>query len=138
MSTGGAAGEDVPYSLLVARAQALVPGGQIARLALPATATAAVGVAVARRVHGDFDTSDEVMAYFDRRTGELLAFDDHSRRSVGDRVMTWLGVLHVGSFGGRPVQVLWAATGLAFPALAVTGVSMWWTRRSRHQRRDDP
>ncbi|MDA1184926.1 MAG: PepSY-associated TM helix domain-containing protein [Acidobacteria bacterium] len=136
VSTGGAAGEDVPYNQLVSRAQALVPGSQMARLVLPAAETASVGVVVARRAHGDFDTSDEVTAYFDRRTGELLALDDQSSRTVGDRVMTWLGVLHVGSFGGTPVRVLWMVTGLAFPLLAITGAVMWSTRRQKDDSRN--
>lgn len=138
VSAGGAAGEDVPYDVLVSRGQALIPGGHMARLMLPATEAASVGVVLARQPHGDFGTSDEVMAYFDRHTGALLALDDRSSRTVGDRVMTWLGALHVGSFGGTPVRVLWTATGLVFPVLAVTGVTMWWTRRSRHSRRDGP
>lgn len=137
VSASGAAGEDAPYALLVSRAQARVPGGRMARLVLPATETSSVGVVIARRVHGDFDTSDEVTAYFDRHSGEYLGLSDQRGRTVGDRVMTWLGVLHVGSFGGTPVRVLWTVTGLAFPVLAVTGVTMWWTRGSRHQRRDD-
>jgi uncharacterized iron-regulated membrane protein len=137
VSAGGAASEDVAYDVLVSRAQALVPDGQMARLALPATDTASIGVVLARRAHGDFDTSDEVTVYFDRRTGELLGLDDQSSRTVGDRAMTWLGVLHVGSFGGVPVRVLWMVAGFAFPGLAISGAIMWWTRRSGYERRDD-
>lgn len=131
-------GEDVSSESLVTRAQALVPGGTVARLSLPATETASFGVVLAREEHGDFDTSDEVTAYFDRYTGEPLGLDDQSGRSTGDHVMRWLGVLHVGSFGGTPVRLIWAVTGLVFPVLAVTGVVMWWTRRSGNQHRDDP
>ena len=136
-STRALPAEDVSHESVVARAQALVPGGTVARLFLPAAETAPVAVVMAREEHGDFDTSDEVTAYFDRYTGEPLGLDDQSSRSAGDHFMRWLGVLHVGSFGGTPVRLLWAVTGLALPVLAVTGVVMWWTRRSGHQRRDD-
>jgi uncharacterized iron-regulated membrane protein len=132
------AGGDVPSEVLVSRAMARVPGAQVARLFLPATATASAAVVLARREHGDFDTRDEVTVYFDRHTGEFLGLNDQSGRTAGDRVMAWLGVLHVGSFGGTPVRALWMVTGLAFPLLAVTGVVMWWTRRSGKQRRDEP
>jgi uncharacterized iron-regulated membrane protein len=138
VSAGSPLGEDVPFNVLVSRAQALVPGAQIARLSLPATDTGSVGVVLARREHGDFDTSDQVTAYFDRHTGEALALDDQRSRSVGDDVIRWLGVLHVGSFGGTPIRLLWMVTGLAFPLLAVTGVVTWWTGRSGHTRRDNP
>ena len=138
VSAGRLVGEDVPFNVLVSRAQALVPGTQMARLSLPSTDTGSVGVVLARREHGDFDTSDQVTAYFDRYTGDPLGLDDQSSRSAGDHVIRWLGVLHVGSFGGTPIRLLWMVTGLAFPLLAVTGVVMWWTRRSGHERRDDP
>ena len=42
--------------------------------------------------------------------------------------MKGMGPLHVGSFGGPGVKVLWSALALGFPLLAVTGVVMWWTR----------
>ena len=109
----------------------------MARVFLPASETASFAAVLARVEHGDFDTSDEVTVYFDRYTGELLGLDDQSGRTVGDNVMRWLGVLHFGSFGGTPVKLLWVVTGLVFPGLAVTGVVMWWTRRSGNQRRDD-
>jgi uncharacterized iron-regulated membrane protein len=121
---------DVPSEILVSRALARVPGAQVARLFLPTTASASAAVVLARREHGDFDTSDEVTVYFDRHTGAYLGLNDQGSRTGGDRVIAWLGVLHVGSFGGRPIRVLWLVTGLAFPLLAVTGVVMWWTRRS--------
>ena len=129
--------EDVPSEMLLARAQALVPGAGAARVFLPATETASFAVVLARVEHGDFDTSDEVTVYLDRYTGELLGLDDQSDRSTGDEVMRWLGLLHFGSFGETPVKLVWLVTGLVFPGLAVTGAIMWWTRRSGNQRRDD-
>jgi len=136
-SAPGLAGADVPSETLLARAQVLVPGATAARLVLPASETASFAAVLARVEHGDSDTSDEVTVYFDRYTGEFLGLDDQSGRTVGDAVMRWLGVLHFGSFGGTPVKLLWVVTGLAFPGLAVTGIVMWWTRRSGNQRRDD-
>ena len=138
VSANSLPGGDVPSEVLVSRALARVPGATVARLFLPATETASSGVVLARREHGDFDTSDEVTLYFDRHTGEFLGRSDQNARTAGDRVITWLGVLHVGSFGGTPVKLLWMVTGLAFPGLAVTGAVMWWTRRPGPQRRDDP
>jgi uncharacterized iron-regulated membrane protein len=46
----------------------------------------------------------------------------------GDIVLEWLAKLHFGRFAGMKVKLLWAAAGLAPPALFVTGVVMWWNR----------
>lgn len=114
---------------LIARAQQMVPGAQVARLVLPATDRGAVLVLMARATHGDYDTTDEVSLYFDRYTGEILQTRDHGVRSVGDAVTAWINPLHVGSFGGLPVKILWAIGGLALPLLFVTGALMWWSKR---------
>jgi uncharacterized iron-regulated membrane protein len=46
---------------------------------------------------------------------------DAGKRSPASRVITWLGVLHVGNFGGWPVKTVWAAFALALPALFASG-----------------
>ncbi len=117
--------------VLVARAQQAIPGAQVARLVLPATGSGAVLVLMARGTHGDYDTTDEVSLFFDQHTGKLLQTRDHGVRSAGDTVMAWIGPLHMGSFGGMPVKILWALGGLALPLLFVTGTRMWWKRRAR-------
>ena len=39
-----------------------------------------------------------------------------------------LGPLHVGSFAGLGVKILWSALALSFPVLAISGTIMWWRR----------
>ena len=109
----------------IARALRDVPGAQLARLVWPSTERAAVLVVMARRVHGDADTSDEVLLWFDRYTGERLQIRDQQMRSSGDAVMAWIEPLHAGSFGGWPIKVLWSACGLGLPLLVVSGLIMW-------------
>ena len=46
----------------------------------------------------------------------------------GDEVLTWLGRLHFGRYGGMPMKIGWAIVGLAPAGLFVTGVVMWWNR----------
>jgi uncharacterized iron-regulated membrane protein len=43
-------------------------------------------------------------------------------------VITWFGLLHVGSFGGWPVKIAWALFALALPTLFASGYVMWWNR----------
>lgn len=117
----------VPEDLL-ARAQRAVPDAAIARFVLPFGPRGSFLVVMAREVHGDYDTSDEMLLYFDQYTGELLEMRDNGARTAGDSIMAWLGPLHVGSFGGLPVKILWAVAALALPLLFITGFIMWWNR----------
>lgn len=103
----------------------------MARFVLPFDERGAFLVVLARATHGDYDTSDEVSLYFDQYTGELLLARDHGQRTAGDTVLAWIGPLHVGSFGGLPVKVLWALVALVLPLLFVTGALMWWNRTRR-------
>ena len=113
---------------LIARARAAVPGAQMARLVWPFGERGTYQIVLARAVHGDADTSDEVTLYFDAYSGALLLTRDHRARTTGDVVTAWIGPLHFGSFGGLPVKMLWAAAGLGLPLLFVTGVRMWRRR----------
>jgi uncharacterized iron-regulated membrane protein len=116
---------------LLRRAQARVPGAQLARFGVPSGERGTYSVTLAGDRHGDGDSSDEVTIYFDRYTGEELSVTDQSGRTSGDVFLTWLGRLHVGNFGGLPVQLAWFTAGLVFPLLFVTGVLMWWNRFAR-------
>lgn len=116
---------------LVARAQARVPGAQLARFMVPSGARGTYAVVLARDRHGDGDSTDEVTVYFDRYTGAQIGVTDQSGRTAGDVFLTWLGRLHVGNFGGWPVKITWFTAGLVFPLLFITGVVMWWNRFAR-------
>ena len=115
---------------LIAEATRMVPGAKMGRIVMPSTPKAPIQLLLAYVDHGDFDTSDEVLLYFDQYSGQLLERRDAARQhlSAGDAVMKWMGPLHLGSFGGEGVKLLWSALALSFPLLAVTGVIMWWRR----------
>ena len=117
----------VPTDLL-RRAQARVPGAQLARFGVPSDEHGTYSVTLERERHGDGDTSDEVTVYFDRYTGAELAVIDHAGRTTGDAFLVWLGRIHVGNFGGLPIRIVWFVAGLVFPLLFVTGAVMWWNR----------
>ena len=120
---------------LIAKARALEPGARMGRLVLPATDRAAVLILLAHYDHGDYDTSDERLFYFDQYSGNLLLrrVPAEEIRTAGDFVMAWIGPLHVGSFGGLPVKILWAILAMSFPLLAITGTLMWWNRVFRER-----
>lgn len=115
---------------LIARAHEIVPGAKMGRIVMPSTPKATIQLLLAYKDHGDFDTNDEVMLYFDRYSGKLLERRDQATvaMSAGDVMMKWMGPLHLGSFDGTGVKVLWSALALSFPVLAITGTIMWWRR----------
>jgi uncharacterized iron-regulated membrane protein len=115
---------------LVATARQLVPGARMGRIVMPSTPKAPIQLLLAYKDHGDFDRSDEVMLYFDQYSGTLIARQDTAlvAMSAGDEVMKWMGPLHIGSFGGPGVKILWSVLALSFPVLAITGTIMWWRR----------
>ena len=118
-------------SRLVDRARLALPGAHVARLFLPSGPSGVYAVVLATDTHGDHDTSDEVTFYFDQYSGGPLGRSDHTGRTAGDRLLAWLGPLHMGTFGGWPVRLAWLVTGLAFPLLFLTGLIMWWNRVAR-------
>jgi uncharacterized iron-regulated membrane protein len=127
----GAAPAPVPPvqpEMLLVRAEREVAGARVARLVLPFDERGTFLVVMARAIHGDFDTSDEVALYFDRYTGELLQRRDAAHRTAGDTVISWIARAHAGWFGGAPVKSLWAVLGFALPVLAASGVLVWWNR----------
>jgi uncharacterized iron-regulated membrane protein len=115
---------------LITKAHELVPGAKMGRVVLPSTDRAPILLLMAYHDHGDFDTSDQVSLYFDQYTGQLLERRDQAlmKETAGDLTLKWIGPLHLGSFGGLGVKVLWSILALSFPALAITGVLMWWFR----------
>lgn len=115
----------------VERARRVVPRAQLARLVMPFTARSAFLVVMARDIHGDVDTSDEVQLWFDRYTGEPLELRDQAVRTRGDWVAAWITPIHTGSFGGLPIKLVWAGAALGIPVLSGTGLWIWAIRRSR-------
>jgi uncharacterized iron-regulated membrane protein len=69
-----------------------------------------------------------VTLWFDPSSGRLLRTDQASADPAGEAAIRWLGVLHVGNFGGWPLKIVWASGGVALVALFATGYVMWWNR----------
>jgi uncharacterized iron-regulated membrane protein len=110
---------------LIERARQAAPSARPARLVMPFGDRGTYLVVVARAIHGDYDTSDELSIHFDRYSGQLLAVRDHAQRSPIETMRAWVLPLHAGTFGGLTVKVLWAIFALSLPALFITGIMMW-------------
>jgi len=113
---------------LVNAAQQDLPEAKVTRVSLPRSEKDSVTVVMSRGVVAEFENGDYVYFYFDQVSGELLYTWDRAGQTAGDQIISWLGFLHVGNFGGMPIRIVWATLGLSPALLFVTGFLMWWNR----------
>jgi uncharacterized iron-regulated membrane protein len=117
---------------LLAHAQSLSPNTQLLSISFPADDKSHIRVYLARENPPAYETSD--YHYFDPFTGKHLGVWRRGLNpSVGDIVMSWIGPLHFGTFGGHGlaglvVKAIWVVLGLTPPLLTVTGFLMYWNR----------
>lgn len=67
---------------------------------------------------------------FDADTGALLGVWLPTGSASGDTIRTWFTTLHMAGVWGWPMQLVVCAAGLAVAALSVTGVVIWWRKRT--------
>ena len=121
-------GAHIPTGELVASARRAVPGMQLVRVLIPRDEKQAVTVTLADGRTKEDRKRKTILLTMHPHSGEVLAIEDYRKRQAGDRVVSWLGPLHTGHFGGIGVKVIWALAGLSLPALFVTGFLMWCNR----------
>jgi uncharacterized iron-regulated membrane protein len=112
---------------MIAIAQREHPGGHVARVVLPFGDRGAFLVMFADRSPTPaFAQLDSV--YLDRLSGARLR-TDLTPPTIGDTIVRSIAPLHVGSFGGLPIRMIWFVFGLMPAALFGTGVVVWWNRQ---------
>ncbi len=74
--------------------------------------------------------------WLDAYTGQRLGARDPLAKDApsGDTLITWLYPLHSGEAFGTPGRAFITAFGLTPLIFAITGVLIWWKRRSGHRR----
>jgi uncharacterized iron-regulated membrane protein len=112
---------------MIDRARDARPGGHVARVVLPLGERGAFLVMFAGRSPTPAGATLDAV-YLDRFTGERVTADAGAT-TAGTTLVNWMAPLHVGSFGGAPIRVIWFAGGLMPTVLCVTGLAMWWRRR---------
>lgn len=82
------------------------------------------------------EDSGATRLWLDAYTGERLGVRDPQAADApaGDTLINWLFPLHTGEAFGTPGRVFITAFGLMPLVFAVTGVLIWWKRRSGHRR----
>jgi uncharacterized iron-regulated membrane protein len=108
------------------------PGASLLSISFPLNEHGHIRVFLARQHPPSYETAD--YHYFDPFTGQhVTVWRRGLNQSLGDAVISWLGPLHFGTFGGPGaagviVKILWVLLGLAPPTLMVTGFLMYWNR----------
>lgn len=89
------------------------------------------------RVDSSLDISNKyprTEVYFDGRDGRLIGFDAATGISAGSTLSSWLFALHMASVGGVGYRIVVMLVGLGVAVLGVSGVMIWWRKRSRRRR----
>lgn len=72
---------------------------------------------------------------FDGVTGALVSVDFPTGENAARTFTSWIVMLHVAGVGGLPYRLVVTLLGLVIATLSVTGVWIWWKKRSLRQRR---
>lgn len=78
-------------------------------------------------------TRPQSRMFFDKDSGRIVALKRARGDASAQGLDDWLVALHVASVGGRAWDLAVALIGLATCLLSVTGVYLWWRKRSIRQ-----
>lgn len=112
---------------VLANATTESPGAQLEGVFYGTGPKAMFTVYMAHDHLGDYTKTDFI--YYDQQSGaHLLTWRRGQNKTIGDWIL-WLFVpLHFGTSWGLPGKIAWCALGLTLPALAITGLIMYWNR----------
>lgn len=66
---------------------------------------------------------------FDTTNGEIISSEPYVDQSSRSKVGGWIYSVHVGSFGGMVVRIMWALAALLGATLPITGYYLWIKRK---------
>lgn len=123
----------LPLDSLLRQADRALPGGTTTYVSFPGSAEAPLTV----RKHFDaaLHPNGRSFVYLDPWSGETLGVEKATLAPAGMRALNLLYPLHIGSYGGLPVRILYAVLGLSPLVLFVSGCLMWWNRTKAPERR---
>lgn len=122
-------GTQVSLSRALDAAHRAVPHARLAFIDVPdgGTGTIRIRVQVPGDPHRRFPGS---FVFVDQYSGEVLAVHNVGNGNAGTIAAKWLRPIHDGSLAGLPTRVLAVLLGLIPPALLITGLLHWRTRRN--------
>ena len=122
------AGAALPLDTLVARAQAQFPDAMVGYVQVPGQADRPVRVRM--RLADDPHPNGLTSVWLHPRTGAILAVHRWNELDPGARAVAVIYPLHTGVLGGPLLEMLIAVSGLTLGGLGITGLWLWWRRRT--------
>ncbi len=116
----------------IATALATIPGTQLVSLMAPRGPTGSYRVAV--HFPEDRTPGGRSTVYIDQFSGSVLSFQNSRTAPAGTRLVNLNRAIHTGDIGGLPTKILACLASLAVIVQALTGVVMWWKRRTPAKR----
>jgi uncharacterized iron-regulated membrane protein len=115
------------YHAMLAKASSIDRGTTWKGIIFPSSRRSPFAVLQARAPGVGRDYEDTL--YFNPYDGQYISMWQYgANKSLGDWIIWLQAPLHFGTHWGLAVKCIWAAMGLAFPVLAVSGVLMYWNR----------
>ncbi len=115
------------FDAMVARTHLELPGGSIIYITYSGNDSP---VRIRKRLDGDPHPNGLSSVWLDPITGSVLKTVVWTHLDVGARAFAWIYPFHSGQLWGAPHAWLTAFMGLALGAFVLSGVAMWWKRRS--------
>lgn len=86
----------------------------------------------------DIGKYSQTYVLFDADTGALrqALWPGHSSEKTGDVISRWLSLLHMAAVFGLPMQIFVCVISLVITALSITGVYIWWKKRTARKSRE--
>ncbi|MBL8220022.1 MAG: PepSY domain-containing protein [Bryobacterales bacterium] len=125
--------QPLPLAKLIEAADRAVPGKITKRASIPPPGTQPVRINKGSADDGQPFFRTATTLTLNPYTAEVLRIEGPHTKAAGDRILSWMGPLHFGNFGGAPVKWIYFFLGLTMPVLFVSGFIMWWQRVVRRR-----
>ena len=121
-------GEAAPLDQLVSSARSHFPSAPVGYIQVPAQLDRPVRIRFI--LPDDPHPNGLTSVWLHPRSGEVLGVHRWSELDPGARAVAVIYPLHTGKLGGIALEIVIAMSGLVLAMLGVTGVWLWWRRRS--------
>jgi len=107
-------------------AEATLPGGETTYI-FPALDQKAA-VRVRKRLENDIHPNGRSFVYLNQYSGEVLRVENINYAPWVEKLLAWMYPLHIGSYGGVKMRLLYVLLGIAPVILLVTGITIFWNK----------
>ncbi len=125
--------EKINLDLAIVAAEKSLPGAKVTFLYLPMDSGQPFTVRM--RMDHELHPNGRSYVYIHPENYQILQRSPASEATTATKIMNLMYPLHIGSFGGILVRIMYVITGLAPAVLTITGFFIWFTRSRRKKKR---